>query len=896
MAEITKAKQQRSSGEPTLSQDNLEAARAQARPRTSTTEDVRPLAPTIKTASVRESAPLSPSSRPSSRIVTPPTKVKPAALVGKRTSFDPNVKETVPSKDSNLEEEVGPQNGALVDNDTVIGKTSLEARDAPVADNTLAVKDTSVGHDMLMKAEKVVSSSHATKSTTLSSPFVSPNPSSGAFEVPKPLAFSKPSSLASPLQKSDTAPKNDFRSTLKSRSDLGSAPSKPEPEFRAMFGKLKKAQTDKYVAPDELKNNIVSGKARLSVSSGPQKSERRDELRDSLVKKKDEIKTKAADNDLPEHKVIPPSKPEVPEALQIKKRLGRSNSSLNVDHPEKQRRDVTPEALSLHKTLRAKARGPSPEKPAPTVENAEFRVPAKGSASTAKPEFTVGKLQALTPARSSAPVDEPASAIEKAELSTPAATEDIAEPVLPARSAGPVDKHASVDGKVKPEVPPSSESSDKHVLPPINTDTKPTAKESLPLKKPVEAINVSEDNPAARVSLSVEKPTPVMERVALKSVARSPVSLNKQNTSPPKATSGTTPVASKFADRFNPALAGLLARGPPAQSTTPRAGSPTAAQPTISSSDEPSAGAELTHMTKNRVKGPKRRKPNKSANVVAEPVAAKRVSSYRPVSEIAPAKRASTSLQSRKSEEVPGSPKSTTPFQPPPKSAAVRAVSLRLSSGQFGAQIIPTNQQESGETVTQADEKQSSQVTSPPEAPTPVKSAPPPSLPRKPSGTIKQQPVEPYKQFTNKLPTVNTPDQSPPTSNTRLSDANEANKENQSGSVKNFAAMWGKSAQHSQKRSSPIQLPTKKDEDAAMRSAGLLSDSPRHTTSPPPRGLGISESPLPAIPRDSVDSGNSPSSTRLAGLPPRPPTKSSRVVSASLSSKGTSRVSFSSLC
>ena len=87
-----------------------------------------------------------------------------------------------------------------------------------------------------------------------------------------------------------TPPKKDFRSNLKSRKISEGHAKEEEPEFKNVFGKLKRTQTQNYVAPDQLKGNIMRGKAGLAVTSGPKKTERRDELRDSILKKKEEMK------------------------------------------------------------------------------------------------------------------------------------------------------------------------------------------------------------------------------------------------------------------------------------------------------------------------------------------------------------------------------------------------------------------------------------------------------------------------------------------------------------------------------------------------------------------------------------------------------------------------------
>ncbi|KAI6366686.1 hypothetical protein MCOR21_005212 [Pyricularia oryzae] len=86
----------------------------------------------------------------------------------------------------------------------------------------------------------------------------------------------------------------------------------------------------------------------------------------------------------------------------------------------------------------------------------------------------------------------------------------------------------------------------------------------------------------------------------------------------PKVTGG------RLADRFNPGLANLLARGPPG------AGDPNKSSDSSSAavlSEEPSApGPQLTHMTKGRARGPRRKAPTS----VAQPVQAQPSEPHKP--------------------------------------------------------------------------------------------------------------------------------------------------------------------------------------------------------------------------------------------------------------------------
>lgn len=112
----------------------------------------------------------------------------------------------------------------------------------------------------------------------------------------------------------------------------------------------------------------------------------------------------------------------------------------------------------------------------------------------------------------------------------------------------------------------------------------------------------------------------------------------------------------------------------------------------------------------------------------------------------------------------------------------------------------------------------------------------------------------------------------------RLVEDNKENVEEGSPSVKSAASMWGR--QSPPKRAEApgqIQLPSKKDEEAAMRSAGLLASSPSRPGSRDGLGIALEQSkpPMQTPPLS-------------AGAPPKP-TKSSRSVSGQLMEASTNK-------
>jgi len=261
----------------------------------------------------------------------------------------------------------------------------------------------------------------------------------------------KPSPVSSKT-KPETPPKKDFRNTLKPRQPATENGGSNEPEFKNVFGQLRRTKTQNYVAPDELKNNITRGKAALNITGGPKKTERVDEFKEAILKKKEDFKKAQL------------------EGKGVTRPISGSSQESSV-----------PEALAKRRAL--------------------------------------GKADAVA-----------------------------------------VDTEAGAP-----------------------------------------------DSQAPRPKR--EDPTP---------------SLLSQDVSPPGRLQGKEAVAGKLAGRFNPALAGLLARGPPSiASDTSRSASPASSQRTVSMStsttnaEVPESGPQLTHMTKGRARGPRRKAPSTAVNAAS---------------------------------------------------------------------------------------------------------------------------------------------------------------------------------------------------------------------------------------------------------------------------------------
>ncbi|KAL2752892.1 hypothetical protein ACRALDRAFT_1083447 [Sodiomyces alcalophilus JCM 7366] len=127
-----------------------------------------------------------------------------------------------------------------------------------------------------------------TRPTATTTTAVDPEEKENKPAAPQPRPLPPP---AAGKPKPQTPPKKDFRANLKPRqASVDSSPSVPrqeqQMEFKSVFGTLRRAETKNYVAPDELKHNIMRGKAALNATGGPRPSERKDEFKEAILKKK----------------------------------------------------------------------------------------------------------------------------------------------------------------------------------------------------------------------------------------------------------------------------------------------------------------------------------------------------------------------------------------------------------------------------------------------------------------------------------------------------------------------------------------------------------------------------------------------------------------------------------
>ncbi|KAI1344266.1 hypothetical protein F5Y15DRAFT_107346 [Xylariaceae sp. FL0016] len=298
--------------------------------------------------------------------------------------------------------------------------------------------------------------------------------------------------------KPETPPKKDFRANLKPRQPPSSNAGSQQPEFKNVFGNLRKATTQNYVAPDELKDNILRGKAGLNITGGPKKTERKDEFKDAILAKKKEFQqTQSEGRGVTRTQSVSSDQP-LPEGLAQRNRLGRSNTV--------KRESPTSESMGL----------------------------------------------------------------DSKRLSTASPRDHVQEPAS-ARS-----EHLG------------------------NFERRPSTAEILAPKPDRPSVSARRDSAqGAGISEQSTRPSPSNE--------------TSTSTRLPGKLGG-----SALANRFNPALAGLLARGPPGATSGSSSG-PNSTSKSSSTSEandnEAGSGPKLTHMTKGRARGPKRKAPTSAAPV-----------------------------------------------------------------------------------------------------------------------------------------------------------------------------------------------------------------------------------------------------------------------------------------
>ncbi|TVY42148.1 Advillin [Lachnellula subtilissima] len=375
-------------------------------------------------------------------------------------------------------------------------------------------------------------------------------------------------------------------------------------------------------------------------------------------------------------------------------------------------------------------------------------------------------------------------------------------------------------------------------------------------------------------------------------------SLPSKETSAPSRLQDKEAIGGKLAGRFNPALAGILARGPPSMaSDTSRSSSPALSQRTsnqstsITNPEVSDSGPQLTHMTKGRARGPRRKAPSSLLHANSTP--SESVSGGQEeivLNTKAPSKPTHvTGLTKLSTPEATQSSTAKDTEKPVSQPSSPRKLDVKRRS-QF-LQEVPNQNSNAGPQLESLKPLSPIRKANPVEIPV---SAPAPNLDSSPS--TKMKPVAPPKspataskasermgkaseapipdisplalRYTKKVPEPEDPkanenDPSSQISSDQPKPAAKGPRPLSVKSVKNITAQWdspseSKSQQESPRAGSPIKLPTYADEKANMVAAGLCPASPEKEKTPV--GLGIQTKvspttrPLPTPPSRSIAS------------------------------------------
>jgi hypothetical protein len=278
--------------------------------------------------------------------------------------------------------------------------------------------------------------------------------------------------------KPETPPKKDFRANLKPRQLPSDSNGKEEPEFKNVFGQLRRTKTQNYVAPDELKDNILRGKAGLNTTGGPKKTERKDEFKEAILKKKDYFKraqlegtgvTRSTSGS--SQKAAPP----LPEALAKKAALGKTNvsttrdtsssndASMGIHEPLSKTISKESPIPNLHKEVSAPGRmqskdvvgGNLADRFNPALANLLARGPPSAASDTSRTSSPVTSQRTVSTSTRTTIPDDPGSSPQLTHMTKARAR----GPRRKAPSALPTNNHASKEAEnaeeTRPEVVPS---------------------------------------------------------------------------------------------------------------------------------------------------------------------------------------------------------------------------------------------------------------------------------------------------------------------------------------------------------------------------------------------------------------------------------------------------------
>lgn len=659
--------------------------------------------------------------------------------------------------------------------------------------------------------------------TELETPVESPKKDEEATPSPAPtksvLSRFPPAVKAKP----DTPPKKDFRAGLKSRQVP--SPDSPKPqsaaqsELQNVFGKLRKAETKNFVAPDVFKANIVGGKNALSITGGPKPTVRRDEFRESLKEKRSSMLEKAQEEGTTLKRSESISKPaEVPEAIAIRGRLDRSKSISKFPIvPKEEEKKPVPEALARKKSLRGVERpsldlkNDKPTSPAPL-----FAKKDSGKSNKLADRFNPALAGMLARGPPPLATEKSTPSVGKTSPSRPVQAESLGTApelthMTKGRARGPKRRTpAAKKSTTEPEKSPEK----------VNATVA-----SAPLVKPNQVLPSSESPKANGLS---EQPS-TSSGSARQSIGDKPVTPAKPRQISAKFDKAPTPEVAK-----KPSSIELNRRvsGSPSiskQSPTPEV----AKKPSSIELDRRASGTPKQSPTPEVAKKPASIELNRRASGTPKqpptPEVAKKPSSIELNRRVSGT--STIPKQSPRPESIEG-PKTASPVVP--------KKSERITSGSY------STAQRSSESESVQSPSNSSLISPKPASPSPPPSAIPSRFSRPlPTPPVKESPKS------SVLKEISAP-------NAEVSPIKKEEPSPQKSgfsSVKAATALWGRQSEPSSpvplRTKSPIKLPTKADEKAAMKDAGLVrspASEKQSTPESPARPESLSSKPLPPAP------------------------------------------------
>ncbi|CAN8097376.1 unnamed protein product [Discula destructiva] len=174
-------------------------------------------------------------------------------------------------------------------------------------------------------------------------------------------------------------PVKDLRTSLRARGTTLGNTQKGESvnELANVFGKLRQAKTQNYVAPDELKDNILRGKSGLNTTGGPRPYVKKDEFKDAILQRKAEFNQAKEEGRAVATNAKPPEEKPIPEALARRATISRVRSSTLHSRNSSTVASMSefsgkaPESPATLESPASRSRHVSEESAAPKPENTE---------------------------------------------------------------------------------------------------------------------------------------------------------------------------------------------------------------------------------------------------------------------------------------------------------------------------------------------------------------------------------------------------------------------------------------------------------------------------------------------------------------------------------------------